>query len=148
MNARARNETTGTQTSQRTRQALILAGEQLFGEQGIDGVSLRQINTAAGQRNSSAAHYHFGSKDALVTAVVDYRMERVNHRRLAMLDALESEGRQGDVRAIVETIVLPIVDEIRESEGGTHYIRFLAQAIGQALPRKWWLVCARRRRRR
>ena len=121
---------TPTAASARTRQALILAGERLFGERGIDGVSLRQINTAAGQRNSSAAHYHFGSKEALVQAVYDYRMERVNARRLAMLDTLVGEGRQHDVRAIVETIVYPIVEEIMESEGGSHYIRFLAQMIG------------------
>lgn len=117
-------------TSHRTREALILAGEQLFGERGIDGVSLRQINTAAGQRNSSAAHYHFGSKEALVSAVYEYRMERVNHRRLAMLAQLEADGRQRDVRAIVAAIVLPIVEEVRASDGGSHYIRFMAQVIG------------------
>ncbi|MGI9330614.1 MAG: TetR/AcrR family transcriptional regulator [Gammaproteobacteria bacterium] len=116
--------------STRTREALILAGEQLFGEQGIDGVSLRQINTAAGQRNSSAAHYHFGSKDALVGAVVEYRMEHVNDRRLAMLANLEAAGRTGDIRAIVETVIYPIMDEIRDSEAGSHYIRFMAQVVG------------------
>ena len=116
--------------STRTREALILAGEQLFGERGIDGVSLRQINTAAGQRNSSAAHYHFGSKEALVNAVYEYRMESVNHRRLEMLDTLEAEGRQHDVRAIVAAIIEPIVEEIQHSQGGSHYIRFMAQVIG------------------
>ena len=50
--------------SQQTREELILAAERLFSEFGIDAVSLRQINAAAGQRNSSAAHYQFGSKDA------------------------------------------------------------------------------------
>ena len=116
--------------STRTREALILAGEQLFGEQGIDGVSLRQINTAAGQRNSSAAHYHFGSKDALVSAVVEYRMERVNDRRLAMLAEMEAAGRTRDIRAIVETVIYPIMDEIRDSAAGSHYICFMAQVVG------------------
>jgi AcrR family transcriptional regulator len=119
-----------TGTSERTRRALILAGEQLFGEQGIDGVSLRQINTAAGQKNSSAAHYHFGSKEALMRAVYEYRMERVNSRRLEMLVQLKADHRENDIRAIVETIVCPIVEEIEDSEGGSHYIRFLAQMMG------------------
>lgn len=122
--------TATSSASARTREALILAGEQLFGEQGIDGVSLRQINTAAGQRNSSAAHYHFGSKDKLVAAVYEYRMERVNQRRLKMLAALRADKREDDVRAIVSAIVQPIVEEIRESDGGSHYIRFMAQLIG------------------
>ena len=116
--------------STRTREALILAGEQLFGEQGIDGVSLRQINTAAGQRNSSAAHYHFGSKDALVAAVYEYRMERVNQRRLEMLAQINASQNQDDVRAIVAAIVQPTADETRDSDGGSHYIRFMAQLIG------------------
>jgi AcrR family transcriptional regulator len=110
-----------------TRLSLILAGERLFGEQGIDAVSLRQINSAAGQRNSSAAHYHFGSREALVTAIYDYRMQRVNQRRVTMLERLEHSA---SVRAVVETIILPIVEEIRESENGHHYIRFLAQVVG------------------
>ena len=113
-----------------TREALILAGEQLFGEHGIDGVSLRQINSAAGQRNSSAAHYHFGSKEALVNAVYEYRMERVNHRRLDRLADIEAADEPPDVHTIVATIVLPIVDEIQHSDGGSHYIRFMAQMIG------------------
>ncbi|MDJ0927166.1 MAG: TetR/AcrR family transcriptional regulator [Gammaproteobacteria bacterium] len=119
-----------TAASIRTREALILAGEQLFGERGIDGVSLRQINTAAGQKNSSAAHYHFGSKEALVGAVYDYRMESVNRRRLEMLQRLEEAEQDRDVRAIVEAIVLPIVAEIQNTTGGSHYIRFMAQVIG------------------
>jgi len=119
-----------TTASARTRRALILAGEQLFGERGIDGVSLRQINAAAGQKNSSAAHYHFGSREALLQAVYDYRMERVNRRRLEMLDGLKADGREHEIRAIVETIVYPIVEEIHQSEGGSHYIRFLAQMMG------------------
>jgi AcrR family transcriptional regulator len=119
-----------TAASASTREALILAGEQLFGEYGIDGVSLRQINTAAGQRNSSAAHYHFGSKEALVSAVYEYRMERVNRRRLALLAEMEAKESPPDVRTIVATIVLPVVEEILHSDGGSHYIRFLAQMIG------------------
>lgn len=119
-----------TAASAKTRDALILAGERLFGEKGIDGVSLRQINSAAGQRNASAAHYHFGSKEALVSAVYEYRMASVNGRRLQRLQALHDTGREHDVHAIVEAIVYPIVEEIRDTEGGSHYIRFMAQVIG------------------
>lgn len=113
-----------------TREALLLAGERLIAEFGIDAVSLRQINTEAGQRNSSAAHYHFGSKEALVRAIFDYRMERVNRNRKTMLAAV-LEQNDGPVapRQLVETFVYPIVGEIRDSEGGSYYIRFLSQAI-------------------
>jgi AcrR family transcriptional regulator len=113
-----------------TREALILAAERLIAEYGIDGVSLRQINSAAGQRNSSAAHYHFGSKEALIRSIYEYRMDSVNRRRQELVDRVRAEGRGGDIRSIVETFIRPIVDEIRGSAGGSYYIRFLAQAMG------------------
>ncbi|MFW2405752.1 MAG: TetR family transcriptional regulator [Gammaproteobacteria bacterium] len=113
-----------------TRVALILAAERLIAENGIDGVSLRQINAEAGQRNSSAAHYHFGSKDSLVRSIYEYRLGSVNQRRQAMLDDIRAQGDEDDARRVVAAIVRPIVDEIEESEGGSFYIRFLSQAIG------------------
>jgi AcrR family transcriptional regulator len=113
-----------------TREALLLAGERLIAEYGIDAVSLRQINTEAGQRNSSAAHYHFGSKEALVRAIFDFRMERVNRNRQSKLSVvLEQSAGHPEPRQLVETFVYPIVEEIRDSEGGSFYIRFLSQAI-------------------
>ena len=54
-----------------TRERLILAAEELFARDGLDAVSLRQVNTAAGQRNASAAHYHFGSKQGMVLALFE-----------------------------------------------------------------------------
>ena len=120
-----------TASSSGTREALLLAGERLIAENGIDAVSLRQINTAAGQRNSSAAHYHFGSKEALVRAIFEYRMERVNSNRQSRLKTVceQCDGRP-QPRQLVETFVYPITKEITDSEGGSFYIRFLAQAIG------------------
>ncbi len=115
--------------SARTRRQLLLAGERLFADRGIDGVSLRQINLEAGQRNSSAAHYHFGSKLSLIAAISDYRLERIGHRRRERLDVLGPEGER-DVRKIVEAIVEPFSEEIMGSEDGSCFIRFLAQMIG------------------
>lgn len=116
--------------AQSTRELLILTAERLFAEHGIDAVSLRQINTEAGQRNLSATHYHFGSKEALIGIIYDFRMERVNLRRLEMLAHIEAEDRQGDIHALVECVVAPIVQEVTSDASGAHYIRFLAQVIG------------------
>ena len=54
-----------------TREQLIAAAETLFAERGIEGVSLREINAAAGQRNASSIQYHFGNRDGLLAAVID-----------------------------------------------------------------------------
>jgi AcrR family transcriptional regulator len=115
-----------TPTSERTREQLIVAGERLFAQIGLDNVSLRQINNAAGQRNSSAAHYHFGSKEALVQAIHAYRGGRVNERRHSMLAQMSAQDRQS-VRPLIKALVYPIVAEIEEAEGGGNFIIFLSQ---------------------
>ncbi len=113
-----------------TRERLILAAEKLFAEQGVDAVSLRQVNTAAGQKNASAAHYHFGSKEELIAAIYEYRMARVNARRLEMFAELDARPTPATLRDLVEAVVWPMVEQIDNSKGGKHYIKFIAQVRG------------------
>lgn len=111
-----------------SRLALILAAERLFAENGIEGVSLRQINEAAGQRNASATHYHFGSRDGLVSAVFEYRMGFINARRLARMETLAREAKLGDLRALTSVLVWPLAEELRPRPEGNFYLRFLERA--------------------
>jgi len=116
--------------SQETHERIILGAERLFGKYGIDAVSMRQINVAAGQRNSSAAHYHFGSKEALIAETFHYRMERINRRRLQKLDEISKAGQVDNVRVLVQAMIVPILEELEQSKGGRHYIRFAGQCMG------------------
>lgn len=105
------------------RGQILHTAERLIAERGPD-VSLREIAAAAQQRNNSAVHYHFGSRDALIEAVIDARMTVLEARRLELLAEYEAAGRSaGDVRALVELLVLPLAD--LRTEGVTHYCRFL-----------------------
>jgi AcrR family transcriptional regulator len=115
----------------RTREALLDAAERLFATQGITAVSLRAINTAAGARNVSAAHYHFGSKDGVVAAVVARRMAQLARDRL---DALESAATGGapELRALVEAVVLPFVRLLADDAQQAAYVAFLARLVGEA----------------
>ena len=115
------------QADSETRRLLILAGERLIGEKGIEGISLREVNAAAGQKNKSAAHYYFGTKLGLVEAIYNYRMQQVNDRRLCMLDHADN-----DVRALIEAWVYPMVEVMNEPDSGSHYIRFLARVSTHA----------------
>src|ERR1051326_9079064 len=103
-------DATSSPAAARSRLAMILAAERLFAERGIAAVSLREIGAAAGQRNNSAAQYHFGSKQGLVDAVVEHRMGPINERRLALLADLDTSGRGSDLRALVEALVEPFAE--------------------------------------
>ena len=105
---------------------MILAAERLFAERGIGAVSLREIGAAAGQRNNGAAQYHFGTKRGLIDAIVEYRMQPINERRLALLAEIDAAGRSRELRALVEVLVLPFAAYV--AGHGTHWARFLAQA--------------------
>ena len=112
-----------------TREKLVLSAERLFAEKGIDTVSLREINRAAGQKNVAALHYHFGTREALLEAIFERRMSGINRRRVSMLDDIEATGDATAIREMVEALVLPLAELLDPAARGGHYIRFLAQAI-------------------
>ena len=105
--------------------ALILAGEAIFARDGIEGASLREIAARAGQRNHHAVQYHFGSRDALVQAVFDYRMDQMEPARGVMLSKAEAANLLGDVRTIAEIIFLPQI-ELIDAFGDHSYAAFLS----------------------
>lgn len=109
--------------------ALILAAERLFAERGIEAVALRQINQAANQKNMSAAHYHFGSREGLVRAVLEHRWPALDRRRAELL---RREGRAKDMRFFLEAFILPLSEELVPRAEGNHYIRFMRQYERQA----------------
>ena len=113
-----------------TRRKLVEAAERLFAERGIDNVSLREINRAAGQRNVAALHYHFGNREGLLEAIFEHRMSEIDRRRLEMLEDIEGNGNTASIRAVVEAMVLPLAEKLNSGTGDAHYIRFLASAIG------------------
>lgn len=100
------------------RSALIDAAERLIAEQG-PAVSLRQVVAAAGQRNSAAIRYHFGTRDDLIGAVIDARQSVFEPRRLERLAALESEG-DVTARGLVEALLEPVFEYQRVCSPSYH----------------------------
>lgn len=108
------------------RSALIETAERFFAERGIEAVSLRDVSAAAGQRNHSAAQYHFGDREGLVAAVYQARMSIVNARRRQYFDEIDAAGRSHEVTALIEALIVPLVDVVAETNGW--YGRFLARS--------------------
>jgi AcrR family transcriptional regulator len=61
-------------SSRKTKTALINAAGELFADCGVKAVTTRAIAKKAGE-NIGNIHYHFGGKDGLLDAVVDYALE-------------------------------------------------------------------------
>lgn len=90
------------------RDRILAAAERLFAERGVDAVSLRAVMAAAGT-NVAAVHYHFGSKDALVGALVRARSDEVARRRTALLDELEA-APEPTVHGLAAAFVRPVAE--------------------------------------
>ena len=92
-----------------TQERILDAAERLFAEKGIDATSLRKVTAAAGV-NVAAIHYHFGSKEELLRAVIARRMEPVNQERLKRLDRLESATAAPTVEDLLQAFLEPALD--------------------------------------
>ena len=111
-----------------THVRLIETAERLFAERGVHGVSLREIGSEAGQRNTGAVRYHFGTKAQLVNAVFEYRMTPINERRLALLSELDTDGRGYETRGLVEAFLYPLAEMLGEAGKPSWYLRFCIHA--------------------
>lgn len=100
------------------REALLEAAERLIAEQG-PAVSLRQVVAAAGQRNSAAIRYHFGTREQLIAAVVEARQGVFEPKRLELLDALEAEG-DVSARGLLVALLGPVFEHQRSSAPSYH----------------------------
>ncbi len=92
-----------TSTTSSTKAQLLDVAEQLFLRDGL-GVSVRDITDAAGQ-NGAAIHYHFGSRDGLVGAVIARRAGDLAARRRAALTSLREQDPPPTTHDVVEGLV-------------------------------------------
>lgn len=110
-----------------TRERLILTAERLFATQGIESVSLREIARAAGQKNVAAMQYHFGDRHGLLSAILEYRMSRIEPARADLLANCDARGEGKNLRVLISCLVQPFVEHVRSEGERSHYIEFLAR---------------------
>ncbi|MVU77477.1 TetR family transcriptional regulator [Nocardia sp. ET3-3] len=108
--------------STRTRDRLLMAAEQLLLTEPYDEVSVRAVCSAAGA-NAAAVHYHFGSKEALVGALIEARLGPL------WADGMSrARGGRDSVPAVVDTILAPFVELAADPLGRLH-LRLLARFV-------------------
>ena len=115
-------------TRQLGKQALLDAAAVLMDEHGVDNVTVQDISQTSGHRNRSAVQYHFGSRDAVIRAVISRTMEPIDAERNLLLDHLETTGAPLTTRGALEVVVLPMARQLRTPEG-RRYFRIGAQLI-------------------
>lgn len=105
-----------------TRERLIDAAEQIFAVQGVEQANLREINRAAGQSNNSALHYHFGSREALLQAVLERHRAETDLRRRELVAGLS--GKVASLEELLVASVWPLIYRL-DSPSGRSFLRIL-----------------------
>jgi len=103
---------------------LLNVAEQLFARHGVEQVALTRIVGSSRQKNRSALHYHFGSREGVLKAVLDRRLKHINALRLA---TLESPAKCDDVARAIRALVEPLCLVALNEPWGADYISILAQ---------------------
>jgi len=105
--------TTIRSDSTNTKNRLLTATERLFASHGFAGVTMRGVADRA-RTNIASAHYHYGSKEGMVLAMLKRRIDPINANRLKYLD--NSRNLSGNQplapREIFRALILPICHEI------------------------------------
>lgn len=121
--------TSATPKRPATKELLIEIGENLFGRHGFDGISLREIASAAGQSNPNVVQYHFTNKSGLVSAILEDRVGRFEDIRREMLQNLSDDSSR-QARELLKILWLPSMT-IRDQNGSHTFCRFLLQHMIQ-----------------
>jgi len=111
------------------RELLLSAALRLFSEQGIDAISIRAVNREAGLGPASV-HYHFGTKDALVEAVVHAYGEAVISTTKARAQEILKAGVPATARDLVTMLSEPYLDLMQaEPEKGVAWVRVISSLL-------------------
>ncbi|WP_405912609.1 TetR family transcriptional regulator [Streptomyces sp. NBC_00963] len=106
-----------------TRQRLLRAAEELFAERGVAATLTREITERAGQGNSSALHYHFGSREGLLNSILSEHQQRVE---AALGPALAELVRDAPLAALTRAYVAAEDAELAH-DSGRYCLRIVAQ---------------------
>ncbi|MFP6654088.1 MAG: TetR/AcrR family transcriptional regulator [Myxococcota bacterium] len=117
------------QIDRQTADKLLVAAEEAFAKSGIDRVSVRQINHLAGQRNTSAVRYHFGSKEGLLEALIEQRMGEVEEERASALEVLDATSSPMSVEDLIRVLVEPLASRVCREPSWGCWVRVLSQLL-------------------
>jgi AcrR family transcriptional regulator len=114
-----------------TKERILDTAERLIGEQGYAATSLRQVIAKAGV-NLAAVHYHFGSKEDLLDAVVTRKVTPVNEARIAHLERVEAEAGSGPlaVEKVLESFFIPTAEVASRNPG---FVRLMGQMLAEGM---------------
>ena len=120
----------------RTKTKIIETAERLFAEKGINNVSTREIAREAGQKNHSALHYHFGDKENLLDALLDYRLTPLDNKRKYLLDEVLNASKNPSLRELITVLITPMAENALDPKRKNYILKIMGELLTSADWRK------------
>jgi len=99
------------------------AAESLIADRGVENVSIRDIVSAAGQKNESALQYHFKNFTGLIDAIHEQRSKQIQAKRAELLHALLARTSEPTLRQLCMLMVKPAFEFARTDVAFRHYVK-------------------------
>lgn len=107
------------------RTDIMDAAETIFANQGYAGTTLREISELAGATQALITYY-FSTKFSLFRETFLRRASVIGAARIESLEQLQAARKAGDVVAIIEAFLQPILD-LRATKQGVAFLRLHAR---------------------
>ncbi|MDT8335959.1 MAG: TetR family transcriptional regulator, partial [Desulfurivibrionaceae bacterium] len=117
-----------------TRVKILDVAEELFAEKGYQGTSMRAITSRA-EVNLAAVNYHFGSKQGLVTEVIERRLVPLNRLREQNLTAVREKAAKIKKIPELESVLLAFIEPTlmlpESAPGASNFISLISRAMAE-----------------
>lgn len=112
----------------KTQLDILYAAEIIMGQKGIENTSHRDIVNLAGQKNTSAILYHFGSINGVVNALFELRMKVQNQERSELLENLLNQEDYSNMD-LMDAYIDPMFNRVFHDSEWRNWIYFLQNLI-------------------
>lgn len=120
-----------------TKERILNAGERLFALRGYGNTSLRALTAEAGV-NLAAVNYHFGSKEALLRAIFERRLDPINRARIERMEKVArqagEEGRPPRPGDVLEAFISPVFRNRESGNGMKNFITLVGRTLAEPDP--------------
>ena len=112
----------------KTQLDILYAAEIIMGQKGIENTSHRDIVNLAGQKNTSAILYHFGSINGVVDALFELRMKVQNQERSELIENLLNQEDYSNID-LMDAYIDPLYNRVFHDSDWSNWIYFLQNLI-------------------
>ncbi len=99
------------------------AAEKLIADNGLEGLTIRQILAEAKQNNASALQYHFGDLKGLIVAIHKERAVETRAKRSELMAGLLASTDEPTLRQIAALMVRPAFELARSRPDFRNYVK-------------------------